>query len=75
MTKQIIFPAVPADLKSCFVKSFPDIPDADLTPSMTFNIIADAKLLDRVKTECGMRAVAWIDSVQKLYGVNPQTKK
>ena len=61
-------PPVPADLAACFARAFPEIPDAAFGRVAAVRIIANAKLLDRAKTACGQRALAWIGDVQAEYG-------
>lgn len=61
-------PAPPADLAACFAKTFPEIPGAAFGRAKAVRIIADAKLLDRAKTACGERALAWIAQVRAEYG-------
>ena len=61
-------PPVPADLAACFARTFPEIPDAAFGSAAAVRIIANAKLLDRAKTACGGRALAWIADVHAEYG-------
>ncbi len=61
-------PAAPADLAACFARTFPEIPDAAFGRAAAVRIIANAKLLDRAKTGCGERALAWIETVRVEYG-------
>ena len=65
---RITLPAEPTDLRPCFKRSFPEIPDADLTVEDVVRIIGEAKVLDRAKTRCGERAVVWIKHVKRTYG-------
>ncbi|MFJ7441082.1 hypothetical protein ACIQW5_25890 [Methylorubrum thiocyanatum] len=61
-------PAPPADLAACFAKTFPEIPARALSRADVVRILANAKLLDRAKTACGERALAWAVDVQREYG-------
>lgn len=61
-------PPVPADLAPCFARTFPEIPDAAFGRAAAVRIIANAKLLDRAKTACGERALAWIAQVRVEFG-------
>jgi len=61
-------PPVPADLAACFARAFPEIPDAAFGRAAAVRIIATAKLLDRAKSACGGRALAWIADVHAEYG-------
>ncbi|MGU3387310.1 hypothetical protein ACLBYG_22560 [Methylobacterium sp. D53M] len=58
-------PEPPADVATCLKRSFPEIPDRDLTTADVVRIIGRAKVLDRAKTACGLRALAWIDAVRR----------
>ena len=66
-TRQAL-PPVPADLAACFARAFPEIPDRAFGRAEAVRIIANAKLLDRNKTACGERALAWIAQVRVEYG-------
>lgn len=68
LTTRPALPPVPADLAACFARAFPEIPDAAFGRAAAVRIIANAKLLDRAKTACGTRALAWIADVQREYG-------
>lgn len=61
-------PPVPSDLQACFARTFPEIPDAAFGRAAAVRIIANAKLLDRAKSACGGRALAWIADVHAEYG-------
>lgn len=61
-------PPVPADLAACFARAFPEIPDRALSRADVVRILANAKLLDRAKSACGERALAWAADVQREYG-------
>jgi hypothetical protein len=64
----VTLPPVPADLRGCLERTFPDIPATAFGSRQAVRIIAEAKLLDRAKTACGLRAVAWIEGVVQEYG-------
>lgn len=64
---RIPLPAAPPDLKACFQRNFPDIPDRVLTKGDIVRIVGEAKILDRAKSACGARAVAWIEGVRREY--------
>lgn len=61
-------PPVPTDLAACFARTFPEIPDAAFGRAAAVRIIANAKLLDRAKSACGTRALAWIADVHAEFG-------
>lgn len=63
-----VLPAPPSDLAACFARAFPEIPDAAFGRAAAVRIIANAKLLDRAKTACGGRALAWASDVQAEFG-------
>lgn len=69
--QEAAFPAVPADLRACFSRAFPEIPDRDLLTRDVVRIIGEAKALDEVKTLCGERAIIWMEEVSKGYGPRP----
>lgn len=60
-------PRPPADLDACFRVAFPDVPPRDLTAADVVRIIGRAKVLDRTKSACGLRAQAWIDAVERTF--------
>lgn len=62
---RVTLPEPPAGVAACLKASFPDIPDRDLTTADVVRIIARAKTLDREKTRCGQRALAWITAVRR----------
>lgn len=64
---QITLPKAPADVDACLRRAFPEIPDRALTKTDVVRIIGEAKILDRAKSACGLRAVAWIDDVSHTY--------
>lgn len=68
---RITLPTVPRDLAPCFRAPFPAIPDRDLTRADVVGIVGRAKVLDRRKTACGDRAVAWGTRVVESYGRVP----
>lgn len=61
-------PAPPADLAACFARAFPEIPERAFGRAEAVWIIANAKLVDRAKSACGERALAWIETVRVEYG-------
>jgi|GEM_PF-3416302 len=61
---RVTLPAPPAGIEACLRGSFPDIPDRSLTQGDVVRIIARAKVLDREKSRCSGRALAWIAAVQ-----------
>lgn len=67
---RITLPAEPTDVEVCLKHSFPEIPDRALSKADVVRIIGEAKVLDRVKSSCGMRAVDWIRDVRKELGRN-----
>lgn len=62
---RVTLPEAPADVGPCLRQAFPEIPDRALTRADIVRIIGAAKVLDRAKTACGARAVAWIDAVRR----------
>ncbi|WP_187275165.1 hypothetical protein [Methylobacterium sp. WL120] len=62
---RITLPAAPDDVGPCLQRAFPEIPDRALTRADIVRIVGAAKILDRAKTACGTRAVAWIDAVRR----------
>ena len=60
-------PPAPEGVAPCLQRAFPDIPDRVLTKADIVRIVGQAKVLDRAKTACGMRAVAWIEQVRRTY--------
>lgn len=64
---RVTLPAPPEDVAPCLRQAFPEIPDRALTRADVVRIIGQAKVQDRVKTACGLRAVAWIEAVRKTY--------
>lgn len=64
---RITLPAAPDDVSVCLRREFPEIPDRALTKADVVRIIGEAKVLDRTKTACGLRAVQWIESVSRTY--------
>jgi hypothetical protein len=61
-------PPVPADLGACLRKAFPEIPATAFGRATAVRLIADAKLLDRAKTACGERLLAWASDVKREFG-------
>ena len=61
---RITLPAAPDGVGACLGRAFPEIPDRALTRADIVRIVGAAKVLDRAKTACGARAVAWIDAVR-----------
>lgn len=68
LTARPALPAPPADLAACFARAFPEIPARAFGRGEAVRIIANAKLLDRAKSACGERALAWAADVQREYG-------
>ncbi|KQP11140.1 hypothetical protein ASF28_08840 [Methylobacterium sp. Leaf99] len=62
---RVTLPDAPADVGPCLRQTFPEIPDRALTRADIVRIIGAAKVLDRAKTACGARAVAWIEDVRR----------
>lgn len=62
---RVTLPAPPADVGACLRRSFPEIPDRALTTADVVRIIGRAKIQDRTKTACGLRALAWIEAVRR----------
>lgn len=62
---RITMPDAPVDVGPCIRQAFPDIPDRSLTRTDIVRIIGTAKVLDRAKTRCGERALAWITAVRR----------
>lgn len=65
---RVTLPALPDDLRACLRKTFPEIPDRDLTQSDVARILGEAIVLDRAKTACGERALAWIEQTRRALG-------
>lgn len=62
---RVTLPDAPADVGPCLRQAFPEIPDRTLTRADVVRIIGAAKVMDRAKTACGARALAWIDAVRR----------
>jgi hypothetical protein len=62
---RVTLPEPPAGVAVCLRKSFPEIPDRDLSTADVVLIIGRAKVQDRAKQACGLRALAWIDAVRR----------
>ncbi len=62
---RVTLPPPPPDVEACLRRSFPEVPDRDLTSADVVRLIARAKILDREKRACGLRAVAWIAAVRR----------
>lgn len=62
---RVTLPAPPEGVEACLRKSFPEIPDRSLTTGDVVRIIGRAKILDRSKSACGARALAWIEAVRR----------
>jgi len=62
---RVTLPDAPADVGPCLRQAFPEIPDRALTRADVVRIIGAAKVLDRAKSACGARALAWIDAVRR----------
>lgn len=61
---RVTLPAPPEGVEQCLRKAFPEIPDAALTQDDVVRIIGQAKVQDRAKTACGLRALEWIRRVR-----------
>jgi hypothetical protein len=68
LTARPTLPAIPPDLEACLHREFPEIPARAFGRREAVSIIADAKLLDRAKTACGDRALAWMKDVVTAFG-------
>lgn len=62
---RVTLPEPPSDVAACLRRSFPEIPDRSLTTGDVVRIVGRAKVLDRAKTACGARALAWIEAVRR----------
>ncbi|MDH2313173.1 hypothetical protein [Methylobacterium brachiatum] len=62
---RVPLPEPPAEVAACLKRSFPEIPDRALTTGDVVRIVGRAKVLDRTKTACGLRAIAWIEAVRR----------
>lgn len=62
---RVTLPPAPQGLRECFAKNFPEIADADLSEGQVAMLIGKAKLQDRAKSRCGMRAIMWIEAVRE----------
>lgn len=62
---RVTLPASPQDVAPCLKRAFPDVPDRDLSTADVVRIIGQAKVLDRAKSRCGLRAVDWINAVRR----------
>ncbi|WP_158509766.1 hypothetical protein [Methylobacterium sp. AMS5] len=58
-------PQPPEGVEACLRKEFPEIPEKALTKADVMRITAEAVVLDRAKTQCGLRAVEWISRVRR----------
>jgi hypothetical protein len=56
-------PPVPPDLDACFRQAFPNIPERALNANDVVTIIVKAKRNDKTKTQCGKRALSWMNDV------------
>lgn len=61
---RVTLPPAPEGVAPCLQRAFPDIPDRALSRADIVRIIGQAKVLDRAKTACGLRAVDWIAAVR-----------
>jgi hypothetical protein len=62
---RVTLPEPPAGVAACLKRSFPEIPDRDLSTGDVVRLIGRAKTLDRSKAACGARALAWIEAVRR----------
>lgn len=68
---RVTLPAAPDGIGACLKRSFPEIPDRALTRADVVRVLGEAKVLDRAKTRCGERALAWITAVRRDLAVSP----
>jgi hypothetical protein len=62
---RVTLPAPPEGVEACLRKAFPEIADRAQTQAEVVRIIGQAKVNDRAKTACGLRALAWITAVRR----------
>lgn len=58
-------PPAPEGVEACLRRTFPEVPDRDLTTREVTRMLGDAILLDKAKTACGLLAVQWIARVRR----------
>ncbi|MGH1574530.1 hypothetical protein ACRAWG_32640 [Methylobacterium sp. P31] len=68
LTARPTLPAIPPELEACLHREFPEIPARAFGRREAVTIIGEAKLLDRAKTACGDRALAWMKDVVTAFG-------
>lgn len=61
---RVTLPDAPEGIEECLARAFPEIPDRALSKADVVRVIGGAKALDRAKTACGLRALAWITAVR-----------
>ncbi len=61
---RVTLPEAPDGVEACLTRAFPEIPDRVLTKADVARVIGEAKALDRVKSACGLQALAWIGAVR-----------
>lgn len=66
---RVTLPEAPDGIEPCLREAFPEIPDRPLSRADVVGIIARAKVLDRNKTACGERALAWIVAVRRDFAL------
>lgn len=57
-------PQAPEGIAPCLQRAFPEIPDRALSRANIVRMVGQAKVLDRAKTACGLRALDWIKAVR-----------
>lgn len=58
-------PPPPPGVEACLRRTFPEVPDRDLTTREVTRMLGDAIVLDKAKTACGLLAVQWIARVRQ----------
>lgn len=61
---RVTLPQAPEGIAPCLQRAFPEIPDRALSRADIVRIVGQAKVLDRAKTACGLRALDWIEAVR-----------
>lgn len=57
------YPEIPSDIRACFNETVPAPPEGDLTRADVIHLIAALKQSEAEKTECGLRIIAFYDSL------------
>lgn len=60
-------PPAPEGVAPCLQRAFPEIPDRALSRSDIVRIIGQAKVQDRAKSACGLRALDWVEAVRRTF--------